>query len=523
MDKQNNNLGEKELLKRVEDLIDNKNSNQKFSNSFLGFCSRLFSVKPEINVDFQLSLKREFLKKYLAHIEERVESCDVNKINKLEIIKYKLLNIKNLVTMKKSILIGTPALVLAIVAVMVFQPFGPSVSKLISGSSFIAEAKALYEQNLENSILHQIITEKDGKDLEAYAKVKGISVKEAREEWRWSDGTEEYWMDSKHDLSKYDGKYDLFITKNDGVEEYYSNSEYKTFMLDEVPGNMHFKDMSGMTDEEIEKELRKMDEEFAKYAEEYNENYNEGDECVARFWSSSDNEIGEMIIAGPSQEGMIELEAEMEDIDSSEQYMKFMEELVKMGEVKASEYKEGDKVLIAFEENMLVAYGEEFVKEMVGMENISSRLVFDKATSEMVKEITIVELNGVKYEVSETEIKTEWLNPIEHTDIFSPNKYELKKVEEYEPYEGSFFGMEPIDFEVNFEEEKNEAVIEIKTIYTVIKKDLSVTTQKEIEKLIATLSNIKDEDKFEEVIDQIYSLAESQLDKYYDSLYGYDE
>jgi hypothetical protein len=519
MNKQNNNLEEKELLKKVEDLIDNKNSNQKFNNSFLGFCSRLFSVKPKTNVDFSLSLKRELLKKHSAYIEKKVESR--SKINKLETLKYKILNIKNLITMKKSIIIGMPVLVLAIVAIMVFQPFGSSIGKLVSGSSFIVHAQALYEQNLENSILHQTIKAKDGKDLKAYAKTKGISTKEAREEWTFGKNME-YWMDSKHDLSKIDGQYDLFVTVDDGKEEFYSNSECKTIMFDKAPDGMRFVDMSNMTDEEIEKELQKMDEEFVKYAEEYNENYDESDECVVKYWSSSDDEMGEMIITDTVEGGMIEFEADMEDIDSPESYLKFMEQLAKIGEVEAREYKEGEKTLIAFEEKMLIAYGEEFTKEMKGMENIFSRLVFDKATSGMVKEITIVELNGIKYEVSEMEIKTEWLDPAKNTDIFNPEKYELKKAEGYEAYQPKFFGIEAgSDF--NFEDYKDEDITEIKTAYNSIKKDLSVDTQKEIEKLMSTLSGINDEYKFKKAIDQMYSLAESQLDKYYDSLYGDDE
>jgi len=518
MNKQTNNLKDQELLKKIEDLIDNKKDNQKFNNSFLGFCSRLFSVKPKTNADFGLSLKRELLKKHPANFEKEVESCN---ISKLEIFKYKLLKIKKLIIMKnikKPILIGMPALVLAIVAVMVFQPFGPSIGKLVSGSSFIAEAKALYEQNIENSILHQIIKTKDGKDLKTYAKAKDVSVKEAREEWTGGNETEEYWIDSKHDLLKYDGEYDLFIAGDDGKEEFYSNSECKTIMLNEAPDDMHFVDMRGMTDEEIEKELQKMDEELAKYAEEYNKNYDESDECVVRYWSSSDDEMGEIVVG----EDIIEFEADMEDVDSPESYLKFMEQLAKIGEVKAREYKEGSKTLIAFEENMLVAYGEEFTKEMAGMENIYSRLVFDKATSEMVKEITIMELNGVKYEISETEIKTEWLDPAKNTDIFNPEKYGLKKVEGYESYQPKFFGIE-VGSDFNFEDYKDEDIAEIKTSYNAIRKDLSVDTQKEIERLMSTLSSINDEDKFEEVVDKMYSLAESQLDKYYDSLYSDDE
>jgi len=502
MNKQNNNLNSRELLKKVEDLIDNKKSNQKFTDSFLGFCSRLFSVRPKTSTDFRLSLKRELLKKHQTSLnfEQEVESRN---ISKLKTLKYKLLNIKNLITMnKKPILIGMPALVLAIVSLMVLQPFGPSIGKLVSGGNFIAEAKARYDQNLKNSILHQTVKSKDGKDLKAYAKAKKVSIKEAREEWIWSE-EEEYWMDLEHDLSKNDNEYDLFITNDDGTETFYSNSECETIMLNEAPDDIRLID--NMTDEEMKKEMQRINEELEKYADEYDEN----SECTIRYWSSSDDEMGEINMINGEEGDIIEFEAGMEDVDSPEGYMKFMEELVKAGEVEAYEYKENGRTLIAFEENILIAYGGESAKEMNGISNIYSRLVFDKVSNEMVKEITIVELNGTKYEVSETIIKTEWLDSAKNADIFDPKKYDLKKANDYDLF---------VDDDLSFTEYKNEDIAEIKIAYNAIKKDLSIDAQKEIEKLMSILPSINGEDEFEEITDKMYSLAEFQLDKYYESL-----
>ena len=116
MNKQNNNLDEKKLLKRVEDLIDGKTNNQKLTNSFLGFCSRLFSVRPKTDEDFQLSLRRELLKKHSAYFEKEVGSHSDNKIQNL------IITIKEFMTMKKTkrfASIGIPA-TLVIAVVMIF-------------------------------------------------------------------------------------------------------------------------------------------------------------------------------------------------------------------------------------------------------------------------------------------------------------------------------------------------------------------------------------------------------------------
>jgi len=122
MNKQTNNLDEKELLKRIEDLIDGKTSNQKFTSSFLGFCSRLFSVRPKTDADFQLSLKRELLKKHPAHFEKEVESRSDNKIQS------SIITIKEFMTMKKTkrfALIGIPAtlvIAFAVIFTLVINP-----------------------------------------------------------------------------------------------------------------------------------------------------------------------------------------------------------------------------------------------------------------------------------------------------------------------------------------------------------------------------------------------------------------
>jgi len=123
MNKQNNNLDEKELLKKVEDLIDGKTINQKITNSFLGFCSRLFSVRPKTDDAFQLSLKRELLKKHPAYFEKKVDFRQNNKI------KNSLIIIKEYISMKKTklALIGVPATLVIALAIIFTSVISPTL------------------------------------------------------------------------------------------------------------------------------------------------------------------------------------------------------------------------------------------------------------------------------------------------------------------------------------------------------------------------------------------------------------
>jgi len=107
MNKEFNNLKDEELLKKVEELIDGKNDRQRFTDSFLGFCSRLIGVKPKPDADFQLSLKRSLLEKY--H-EREVESRGN--------FVLKLTTIREFITMK-NIKWFVPAGAVAVIALLV--------------------------------------------------------------------------------------------------------------------------------------------------------------------------------------------------------------------------------------------------------------------------------------------------------------------------------------------------------------------------------------------------------------------
>jgi len=73
MNKRNENLDEKELLNRIESLIDSENESQEYKDSFLGFCSRLFNIRPKADESFQSTLKQELLNKHAVQIEKRIE------------------------------------------------------------------------------------------------------------------------------------------------------------------------------------------------------------------------------------------------------------------------------------------------------------------------------------------------------------------------------------------------------------------------------------------------------------------
>ena len=55
---------DKELLNKVEDLIDGKNEHLKFTSSFLGFCAHFLSIKPKANKDFEQSLRERLLERH---------------------------------------------------------------------------------------------------------------------------------------------------------------------------------------------------------------------------------------------------------------------------------------------------------------------------------------------------------------------------------------------------------------------------------------------------------------------------
>ncbi len=127
MNKQFNNLKDEELLKKVEKLIDGKNNRQRFTDSVLGFCSRLLGVKPKADTDFQLSLKRSLLEKYHEREVESRDNLPAEAPAQAGLV-LKLITIKKFITMRKIKrfgLVGVPAM--AIIIALFFTVVSPKL------------------------------------------------------------------------------------------------------------------------------------------------------------------------------------------------------------------------------------------------------------------------------------------------------------------------------------------------------------------------------------------------------------
>ncbi len=368
----------------------------------------LFAFTPRARDVFRLSLKEELHKAHIHSVSARRNSLFADVQN---IINRYLQNIKQIFIMhKKLALVTVPtfALMVVVASALVLQPFS-SVGQMVNGAGFIKAAHASYEQNLKTSILHQTLTPKDGKDIAAYAKVMGMSVKELREELVL-DESEEFWMDDVSELSLFDGEYLLFtVDKNGDPVVYSSDSSDCT--------------IETISNEDWEKEFE-LDEESFLSIEELGQTVEDVDilDDTGCFISVIvDSENSELTV----------------DEYSMNDEFRFMEELAKEGEVEAYEYTENGKTFIAFDDKMVDVVDEYIVSDIAGEDvevffedefaNIYSRLVFDKESKELVKEIIMAENDGVVYEVSELQIHTQWLNKTEGKKIFNPDTYGLKK------------------------------------------------------------------------------------------------
>lgn len=83
MKRTSSNIDEKEMLKRLEGLIDSKDSRRRYSNSFLGFCARLLSIKPKEAAGFRSSLEQVLLEKHAAYVEKKADAAVTSKLGML--------------------------------------------------------------------------------------------------------------------------------------------------------------------------------------------------------------------------------------------------------------------------------------------------------------------------------------------------------------------------------------------------------------------------------------------------------
>jgi hypothetical protein len=147
---QNNHLKDEEILKRVEELIDGKNNHLRFTDSLLGFCARLFSVRPKADIAFEQSLKQRLLQRYQ---ESKVDPREAN--NWI----LKLITLKEVITMKnirRSFLVGVPTLALVVLlAVTIINPSGVAASVKRLFTYFFTE------KTEESKTVHQVITTED--------------------------------------------------------------------------------------------------------------------------------------------------------------------------------------------------------------------------------------------------------------------------------------------------------------------------------------------------------------------------
>lgn len=74
MKKHSHTSEEKELLKSLGDMIGSQDTDKGYSGSFLNFCARMLSVRPEANADFKLSLEQDLLKRHPAYLVKEADA-----------------------------------------------------------------------------------------------------------------------------------------------------------------------------------------------------------------------------------------------------------------------------------------------------------------------------------------------------------------------------------------------------------------------------------------------------------------
>jgi len=158
-------------------------------------------------------------------------------------------------------------------------------------------------------------------------------------------------------------------------------------------------------------------------------------------------------------------------------------------------------------------------EELYGNYQLMDDEYFPEYKEEIIKEV-MFEYNIIKDELSsdvrnKIDQSIKKLTSIDNEDdLFSllDEMYELveDKVEDYWESE----------YEDDFSEEKDFMINEIKDVYQDIKKDLSTEIQNKIENAIKELLTIDNDEDFFNLTDEMYQMAEKQLDNYYNSLYG---
>jgi len=83
MKRTSDNIDEKGLLKRLDDLINGKDAGRGYFDSFLGFCARMLRIKPKADSGFESSLKHTLLKKHPGYAKDKIGASKLSKSNTL--------------------------------------------------------------------------------------------------------------------------------------------------------------------------------------------------------------------------------------------------------------------------------------------------------------------------------------------------------------------------------------------------------------------------------------------------------
>ena len=77
------NTDDEELLDRLDNLIDGRDADRGYTNSFLRFCARLLSIKPEADPGFESSLEQMLLQKHPVYAKETARASAISRARTL--------------------------------------------------------------------------------------------------------------------------------------------------------------------------------------------------------------------------------------------------------------------------------------------------------------------------------------------------------------------------------------------------------------------------------------------------------
>lgn len=126
---------DRELLKEVEALIDGKAEHVKSTNPFLKFCVRLLNIKPEVDKDFQESLRQRLVDRYQEFVlpapASKAETLRARGIGFHEVVN-KMKGGIGMLRSKKALAGAVAGVIMLIVGFVVFAPFGSQSPEVLA-------------------------------------------------------------------------------------------------------------------------------------------------------------------------------------------------------------------------------------------------------------------------------------------------------------------------------------------------------------------------------------------------------